>query len=227
MTQTLPDETELAAQPIAEAVEPPERVFWQELTKTLLLALIIFLSARLLILPYQVDGRSMSPNLEDRDRVLVNRAVYMHLDLEMLLDWIPGVDASNTSYYPFHSPERGEIVVLNPPEYSPQPYIKRTIAVAGDIVDIRQGLVFVNGDQLLETYIDGAITDCGNPSFCTSFVVPDGMIYVLGDNRQHSLDSRSFGPVPLENVIGKAWFSNWPADRIGVIPHYGYDETTD
>jgi signal peptidase I len=52
------------------------------------------------------------------------------------------------------------------------------------------------------------------------------MIYVLGDNRQHSFDSRAFGPVALDNVIGKAWFANWPADRIGPLPHYSYDDAT-
>jgi signal peptidase I len=195
-----------------------------ELTKTLMMALIIFLSARLLILPYQVDGRSMSPNLEDRERVLVNRAVYMHLNLEQLVDWIPGVDASNTAYYPFHSPEPGDIVVLNPPAASDQPYIKRTVAVGGDVVDIEQGRVYVNGVLLHEPYIEGAITECIKPLYCHEYTVPDGMIYVLGDNRQHSSDSRFFGPVPLDNVIGKAWFSNWPADKIGPIPHYSYDE---
>jgi signal peptidase I len=208
----------------AEDVHTPRGHLTAELTKTLMMALIIFLSARLLILPYQVDGKSMSPNLHDRDRVLVNRAVYMHLDLEQLVDWIPGVDASNTAYYPFHSPEPGDIVVLNPPAASDQPYIKRTVAVGGDVVDIDRGLVFVNGVALNETYIDGAITECVKQQYCRNYTVPDGMIFVLGDNRQHSSDSRYFGPVPLDNVIGKAWFANWPADKIGPIPHYSYDE---
>jgi signal peptidase I len=210
-----------------QTAEAPLRVaLWPELFKTLMMALIIFLTARLFVLPYQVDGRSMAPNLEDRDRVLVNRAVYMHLDLETLLGWIPGVDTTDTAYYPFHSPEQGDIVVLNPPDVSPEPYIKRTIAVAGDIVDIRGGLVFVNGTQVVEPYVDGAITECERPTYCDDYVVPDGTIYVLGDNRQHSYDSRAFGPVSLANVIGKAWFANWPADRIGLLPHYDYDEAT-
>ena len=195
-----------------------------ELTKTLMMALIIFLSARLLILPYQVDGKSMAPNLEDRDRVLVNRAVYMHLNLKQLVDWIPGVEASDTEFYPFHSPEPGDIVVLNPPSSSEQPYIKRTIAVAGDTVDIQQGRVYVNGVLIDEPYIEGAITECVKEKYCHNFTVPAGTIFVLGDNRQHSSDSRYFGPVPLDNVIGKAWFSNWPADKIGPIPNYSYDE---
>jgi signal peptidase I len=188
-----------------------------------MMALILFLTARLLVLPYQVDGKSMSPSLEDRERVLVNRAVYMHMDLDRWLDWIPGVDASDTAFYPFHAPEPGDIVVINPPEYSPQPYIKRTIAVGGDVVDIHDGHVYVNGALLPEKYITGAITDCDHPIYCRSFTVPEGFIYVLGDNRQHSSDSREFGPVPLDNVIGKAWFANWPSDRIGVLPDYNYD----
>jgi signal peptidase I len=194
------------------------------LINTFMLALVIFLTARLLVLPYQVDGRSMAPNLENRDRVLVNRAVYMHVELDTLFGWIPGIEASDAAYYPFHSAERGDIIVLNPPQYSPEPFIKRTIGVAGDVIDIRGGFVFVNGTQLDEPYIDGAITDCGRSLYCDGFVVPNGSVYVLGDNRQHSFDSRSFGPVPLDNVIGKAWFSNWPADRIGIIPHYNYGD---
>lgn len=217
-------ESETPPAEAAAEIAPRHSHFASELMKTLMMALIIFLTARLLVLPYQVDGRSMAPNLEDRERVLVNRAVYMHVDLDRWLDWIPGVDASDTAYYPFHGPEPGDIVVLNPPEFSPQPYIKRTVAVAGDVVDIRSGLVYVNGVQLVEPYIAGAITDCDRPQYCTGFTVPDGMIYVLGDNRQHSSDSRFFGPVPIDNVIGKAWFANWPADKFGMLPDYDYDE---
>ena len=91
-----------------QATDAAEKVsLWPELFKTLMMALIIFLTARLFVLPYQVDGRSMAPNLENRDRVLVNRAVYMHLNLDLLIVWIPGVDTDDTDYYPFHSPERG------------------------------------------------------------------------------------------------------------------------
>jgi signal peptidase I len=192
---------------------------FSDVLKTLLLALIIFLAARLLLLPYQVDGRSMSPSLADRERVLVNRAVYMHFNPEQLVGWIPGLDVRDGDYYPFHSPDRGDVVVLNPPTISDEPFIKRTIGVAGDVVSIRDGGVYVNGDRISEPYIDDVTTTCDSDLFCDEFVVPAGMIYVMGDNRGHSLDSRAFGPVPLENVIGQAWFSNWPADRFGLIPN--------
>ena len=189
-----------------------------EIFRTLLFALIIFLTARLLILPYQVDGRSMAPNLEHHERVLVNRAVYMHLDLDRLVGWIPGLGGvTENAYYPFTSPQPGDIVVLNPPQYSAEPYIKRTIATAGDVVDIRDGRVFVNGVALDEPYIQGVTTNCYSAEYCDGYVVPEDAIYVMGDNRPDSFDSRSFGAVPLDNVIGKAWFSNWPAERFGPI----------
>ncbi len=198
----------------------PGFALFPEIMKTLLLAMIIFLTARLLLLPYQVDGRSMAPNLEDQERVLVNRAVYMHFDLDAWIGWIPGVDPGSGDFYPFHSPDRGDIVVLNPPEYSEEPFIKRTIAVAGDHVSVRDGQVFVDGIELDEPYLDEVFTTCDTPEYCEDFVVPDDMIFVMGDNREHSFDSRSFGPVPLENVIGQAWFSNWPSERFGRIPDY-------
>lgn len=205
-------------------VQPAGEPIVPQILKTALFALIIFLIARLLILPYQVDGRSMDPNLVDRERVLVNRAIYTHFDLDRWLGWVPGIDVASTSFFPFRSPSPGDVVVLNPPESSEAPFIKRTIAVAGDTVTIRNGFVFVNGVQIEEHYINGAITGCNEPAFCTNFVVPEGMIYVLGDNRQHSFDSRSFGPIPLDNVIGQAWFANWPADRFGFIPSYDYKD---
>ena len=190
-----------------------------EILRTLLFALIVFLTARMLVLPYQVDGRSMAPNLEDRERVLVNRAVYLHLDLDGLIGWIPGLGGITArAYYPFHQPDPGDIVVLNPPQFSNEPYIKRTIATAGDVVEVHDGRVFVNGVELNEPYLAGAVTDCYSAEFCESYVVPANSIYVMGDNRPESFDSRSFGAVPLDNVIGQAWFSNWPADRFGPIP---------
>lgn len=186
--------------------------------RTLLLALIIFLTARLLLLPYQVDGRSMTPNLVDEERVLVNRAVYMHFDMDRWLGWFPGLRLPEEDYYPFHSPERGDIVVLNPPAASDEPFIKRTIAVAGDSISIQDGSVYVNDARIEEPYLNGIATACHSDRYCMDFVVPAGTIFVMGDNRGDSFDSREFGPVPLENVIGQAWFSNWPADRFGLIP---------
>jgi signal peptidase I len=193
-----------------------------EFARTVLLAALVFVGARLFVLPYEVEGRSMSPNLHDQERVLVNRSVYYHFDLNRVLNWIPGVDVNGERViYPFHSPERGDIVVLDPPvENHTQPYIKRVIGLPGETVSFRDGYVYIDGKKLDEPYIGGAITDCDG---CHDGKVPDGYVFVLGDNRNNSADSRSFGFVKIDDIIGKAWFANWPLDRIGFLPHYDYE----
>src|SRR5215213_850734 len=111
-----------------------------ELTRTLLLAAIVFVGARTVVLPYEVEGASMTPNLHNRERVLVNRTVYFHFDLNKVINWVPGVDRNGThEIYPFHSPERGDVVVLNPPLPSSQPYIKRVIGLPGDSISFKDG----------------------------------------------------------------------------------------
>lgn len=208
-------------QPIERAGEAPAGPpHWLgQMLKTALFALILFLLARLVILPYEVEGQSMTPSLVNHERVLVNRAVFSHFNPSSVLGWVPGVHVDDDEWYLFHEPERGDVLVLNPPQFSETPYIKRTIAVAGDTVDIRDGAVYVNGERLDEPYLHGLKTACDDQTYCENYVVPEGTVYVLGDNRPESFDSRSFGPVPLDNIIGKAWFSNWPLDRLGLISH--------
>ncbi|MCC6790969.1 MAG: signal peptidase I [Thermomicrobiales bacterium] len=196
-----------------------------ELTRTLILAAIVFVGARTVVLPYEVDGASMSPNLHDQERVLVNRTVYFHFDLNNLVNWIPGVEREGENeIVPFHPPERGDVVVLNPPLPSSQPYIKRIIGLPGESVSFEDGYVYINGEQLDEPYIDGAITRCTNSPNCSIDQIPEGYVYVLGDNRDNSSDSRSFGLVSIEEIVGKAWFTNWPLTDIGRVPHYDYSE---
>ena len=196
-----------------------------ELTRTILLAAIVFVGARTVVLPYEVDGASMRPNLHDQERVLVNRTVYFHFDVNKLVNWIPGIDRDGTNeIYPFHPPERGDVVVLNPPTPSAQPYIKRIIGLPGESIEFRNGFVYIDGERLDEPYIEQGITRCGRSDFCSVDEIPDGYVYVLGDNRNNSSDSRSFGLVAIEDIVGKAWFTNWPLTDIGLVPHYDYQE---
>jgi signal peptidase I len=196
---------------------------FSELTKTLLLAIIVFAGARMVVLPYEVEGASMTPNLLNHERVLVNRTVYFHFDLNEWLDYIPGVDLTGArEIYPFHAPERGDVVVLDPPVNSNEPYIKRVIGLPGESVTFADGYVYINGVKLDEPYIDGPITYCGGSRNCDLGPIPDGYVYVLGDNRDNSQDSRYFGLVKIDDIIGKAWFTNWPLDAIGFVPHYSY-----
>jgi signal peptidase I len=196
----------------------------RQVVETLMLAFVIYLIATLVIQPYQVDGESMEPNLDGGERLFVNRTVYLHFDLNALLNLLPGDDREGTHIiYPFHAPERGDIVVFNPPTETDKPYIKRVIGLPGETVTFRDGYVYVDGRKLDEPYINGAITRCANGEHC-EVTVPDGYIYVLGDNRLGSSDSRRFGLVSLDSIIGKAWFANWPIDDIGLLPDYDYDE---
>ncbi|MGH2532776.1 MAG: signal peptidase I [Thermomicrobiales bacterium] len=208
---------------IEAARRRPARNFAVEIFKTALLAAIIFFGARAVILPYEVEGSSMTPNLRDHERVLVNQTVYYHFDLNDLLNLLPGVDREGERVvYPFHAPERGEIVVLEPPLSSDKPYIKRIVGLPGESIAIRDGRVFVDGVALAEPYLDGISTRCAGDQHCAIDHIPDDHVYVLGDNRGNSTDSRGFGPIHVEDIVGKAWFSNWPLDDFGPLPDYDY-----
>ena len=204
------------------------RVF-REIAETILLAVILYVGVRAVVMPYEVDGASMQPNLANHERVLVNRVAYWDFDLNGVLNWIPGVDRDGEwTWTPFGDLNRGDVIVLEPPVAHDQPYIKRVIGLPGDEITFREGYVFVNGERLDEQYIDGAITQCNqrdvdgtNPCDLT---VPSGSVYVLGDNRGNSSDSRIFGTVRIGDIDGKAFFSNWPMDRIGPIGHGDYGD---
>jgi signal peptidase I len=184
----------------------------------------IVLLIRAFVSPFEVDGRSMTPNLHNHDRVFVNRARYVHIDLNTLLNVLPGVDREGSDiWFPFDAPKRGEIVVLDPPIPSDKPFIKRIIGLPGDSIAFHDGYVYINGQKLNETYIDGAITMCDSGRWCSLDHIPDGMVYVLGDNRKGSEDSRAFGPVSIDALLGKAWLTNWPLSDAGRIPSYDYN----
>lgn len=182
----------------------------REIVETLLLAALIFFLVRLVVLNFRVDGQSMTPNLENEQMLLVNRNAY------------ESVDWQGNKFYPFDPPERGDIVVFNPPAESDKPYIKRIIGLPGDEVTFNNGQVFVNGVMLDEDYIEDR-TRCQRNDYC-DVIVPEGEIFVLGDHRSNSSDSRVFGPVPIESVIGKAWLSYWPISDIGFVPHEDYPD---
>jgi signal peptidase I len=189
-----------------------------EILRTLIVAALIFGAVRLFVLPYEVDGASMTPSLANHERVLVNRAAYFSLDLNGLLNRLPGVERPGEwIIHPFSPPKRGDIVVLNPPlERATEPYIKRIVGLPGETVEFIDGWVYIDGMKLDEPYLGGAETTC-RLSWCHEGVVPEGYVFVLGDNRENSSDSRVFGPIPIENIVGEAWFANWPIDRIGVL----------
>ncbi len=162
----------------------PRRVLWDTL-ETILISLVLFLGINAVSERIRVESISMEPNLYEGDFVFVNKAIYFINDL----------------------PQRGEVIVfrypLNP---DATPYIKRVIGLPGDQVRIDGGKVYVNGNLLDEPYLDQVTTRGGN------WTVPEDQLFVMGDNRANSSDSRTWGFVPLENVIGRAELVYWPPE---------------
>ncbi len=158
--------------------------FFRELVETALIAIVLATVLRTFVIgSFFIDGHSMEPTLQDGDRVFVNKLV-QHLG---------GIN-------------RGEIIVFQYPLDESRDFIKRVIALPGETVSIRHGEVFINGLLLPEPYLLGN----GDYSNLPQRIVPPGQIFVLGDNRRNSDDSRSFGFVPVDNIKGKAFFRYWP-----------------
>jgi signal peptidase I len=163
-----------------------------EIVQALALAVVISVVLNVFVVQVtEVRQRSMESTLEQNDRVLVSKIDYR-----------------------LGSPERRNIIVFNPPTPDATiPFVKRVIALGGDSVDLRGGQVLVNGEvmEVLEAHgstLPQAL-DIAYP-----FIVPDGEVFVLGDNRNLSSDSRTFGSVPVKNIIGKVIVRFWPLDHL-------------
>ncbi|MGC9396690.1 MAG: signal peptidase I [Anaerolineae bacterium] len=170
--------------------------WFRDLLETLALAVIIFLVVNTFTGRYEVQSISMQPTLHEGQYLIVSKLAY----------W-------------FHGPERGDIIVLDPPNgRSEIPYIKRVIGLPGEKVEVRDGRVWVNGIALNEPYISGP------PTYVESRILGADEYLVLGDNRNNSSDSHIWGVLPRENIIGKSIFRYWPPEKWGVIPHYTFPE---
>jgi signal peptidase I len=168
----------------------------------------------------------MEPNLDSGQMLLVNRQMYFHFDANDVLNILPFVDREGENIvYPLHPPQRGDIVVFEPPiGRTSKPYIKRVVGLPGETVALRDGGVYVDGELLQEPYIPGTATSWPNGDPSRQVVVPPGHLFVLGDNRNNSTDSRSFGPISSESLIGRAWISYWPSDLAGILGTPDYEE---
>jgi signal peptidase I len=165
----------------------------REVLETMIPAIIIALLINLLLAQAtRVYGQSMEPNLHTDQRLVVEKISYNH-------------------WWPMRGPQRGDVVVfrVNP---NSDLLIKRVIGLPGDRVEIRAGQVIINSEALDEPYLTRPTYGDYGP-----VDVPPLHIFVLGDNRGFSNDSRSFGPLPLDTVIGRAWFSYWPPDQWGLV----------
>lgn len=169
-----------------------------DIMQTFLMAASIFLVIYIFILrPFQVSGESMFPTFKNKEYILTN---------------LIGLR--------FETPKRGDVIVFKAPTDNEKDFIKRVIGVAGDTVMLKDGHVFLNGQQLDEsaylasdvrTY-GGAFLQDGN-----QFTVPDGNIFVMGDNRPFSSDSREWGLLKIKDIIGTSFFVYWPINTMRVV----------
>lgn len=182
----------------------------REFLEAIVLAAIVFVLIQTSVQNFKVEGSSMDPTLEDNQYLLVNKLVYFKLNPERLSRIIPfwSLDKSSERFA-FHPPNRGEVIVFHFPRDPKRDFVKRVVGLPGDQVEIRQGVVYTNGIPLDEPYL----TDPGNFSSNRPVQLGEKEYYVLGDNRQSSNDSRSWGPVPEENVVGKVWVIYWPIPK--------------
>ena len=179
------------------------RGFLREWIYPIVVAILIVSAIRFLVVDhYRVDGQSMEPNIHSGERIVVNKLLYR-----------------------LRHPERGEIIILRAPEG--KNYIKRVIALPGETIKVKDDDVLVNGKKLKEPYLASAIKKANKEGFpYNNFdypfdnkpaVVPADSLFVMGDNRSFSKDSRSIGYIKYKDVIGKAEFVFWPFKNAGSI----------
>jgi len=161
-----------------------------DVLETLILSVILFAAINAVSARIRVDGSSMEPTLHSGEFVIVNKLTYK-----------------------LGQPEIGDVVVFHYPRDPEQEYIKRVIGLPGDQVLVTDGKVYINGQMLEEDYINSP------PAYQATWEVPEDSIFVLGDNRNNSADSHSWGPVPLNYVVGKAVLVYWPPPDWGLIDH--------
>jgi signal peptidase I len=181
-----------------KAGRPRQGALWQvvEFILTIAVAFLVAQAVRTWVVqPYVVPTGSMLPTIQLHDQVLANKFVYR-----------------------FRDPQRPDIVVLDDPTGQVGTLIKRVIATGGQTVDLRDGKVYVNDVALVEPYTYGQPSDplMGSP-IRFPIEIPVGSVWVMGDNRTQSQDSRWFGPALLSAVHGEAFFTYWPANRFGVL----------
>ncbi len=188
--------TELQNPSVEELDEEPSTLWmiFRELTETIVLALVIFLLMRQVIQNYRIESHSMEPTFTEGQFILVNKLAYV-----------------------LGEPARGDVVVFHNPRNTDQDYIKRIIALPGDTLEIVDQQVLINGLPLDNSFLGfpNRVGERYGPE-----VIEPGHLFVMGDNRPNSSDSRVFGQLSQDLLVGQAWLRVWPADKWGLIRHY-------
>ena len=188
--ETIQPQPEIQVQPSAEEEQINWKRFFLDLLETLILAVVLYLGINAISARVRVDGFSMRPTLQDGEYVLVYKLAYKT-----------------------GPATRGDIIVFRYPRDPKQDLIKRVIGLPGDQISIQNGTVKVNGVTMDEPYI------AEKPNYTGAWRIPEGQLFVLGDNRNDSSDSHAWGLLPLNNVIGKAVLIYWPPPEWQIVNH--------
>lgn len=197
------DETEQQPKPSLPVLLARGTVhFFMDFLETIVVALSIFVVVYLFFMqPHEIKGSSMEPNFHNGEYILTDKISYR-----------------------FRNPIRGDVIILKAPKNPEIDYIKRVIGLPGERIKVEKGQVYINEVKVDERYVSDT-----TPLFPGSFLqegeeitVPEGEYFVMGDNRPHSSDSREFGSIAKNLVIGRAFFRYWPLTKIGAVPPINY-----
>ncbi len=177
--------------------------FFLDILEIIVFAIAFFLFLYLLVFqPHKIKGSSMDPNFKDAEYLLTDKVSYR-----------------------FNEPKRGDVIVFKAPGLEGEEFIKRIIGLPGEQISISQNKIYINGETLNEEYISsdkytgsGAFLEEGK-----TILIPEDNYFVMGDNRPHSSDSRSWGFVPKNDISGKAWFVYWPISNLGTVEGINYN----
>jgi len=176
--------------PVSGASKTSFKELVSETIKTILLALVLYFAISAVTDRVRVENISMQPTLNEGELLVVYKWAYR-----------------------FGEPYRGDIIVFHHNQHPPEDYIKRIIGLPGDRVTIRNGQVYINGEAIEEPYV------ASPPDYAGEWLVPEGQLFVLGDNRNRSSDSHVWGFVPLSDVVGRAVVIYWPPQSIRLFDH--------
>lgn len=172
------------------------RVFYEFIEAFVISASVFVVVYLFLMQPHQVNGSSMFPTFKDKEYLLTDKVTYK-----------------------MREPKDGDVIVFKAPMNPDFDFIKRVIATPGQTVMVEGGFVYVDGEQVDEFYLPSIYTTSAGEFLHEgeTYTVQPGEVMAFGDNRDHSSDSREWGPVPYANIVGKVFFRYWPTAAVGVI----------
>ncbi len=183
----------------------------REMAETVIMSALLYLVISTLLGRFEIQQVSMEPNFHQGQRVIVSQVG------SLLSPWLTKTAyAADQEHMALFEPKRGQVVVFRSVKGEEPPLIKRVIGVPGDTIEIAHGGIWVNGKRLDEPYVHGLATSCS--SYCGPIALDSNMYFVMGDNRPNSRDSRSFGPVPGGQIIGRVIMRYWPLSKFEIYP---------